>query len=152
MNFNKNLDLLTYPKEARPSLLAVHCMNPDCSTRFSDVLHVPSLNEACPMCGERGFLYPCDSIHLLVESLSGPLQSIRYPGKRYHFACNLARRAWNMGLKHPGFPISYTLDTSAVNCADCLKRAGYVLSNTTQQFNNSIGGVTPTPTHHPLGS
>ena len=111
----------------RPSLVAVHCMNPGCSSRFSDTSYVDSLHAPCPTCGEKEFLYPCDSVHLIRESSVGPLRSTS--GKRYQFVCNLARRAWNHGLVHPGFPIHQTLFPELANCPDCLKSVGYSLDS-----------------------
>lgn len=122
------------PAEARSSLLAVHCMNPGCRSKFSDTYYVDSLEAPCPGCGDKGILYPCNAVHMLVESLAGPLHSA-ITGKRYNYACSLARKAYNHGLKHPGFPIHHSLVPSAVNCPECLKQVGFALTSM-QQFTN----------------
>ena len=127
----KNLDTLILPGDQRPSLTAVHCMNPHCGSRFSDTYYVDSLNAPCPRCGEKRFLYPCNSVHLIQETLTGPLFS-KITGKRYHFVCDLARRAWNYGIKHGGFPMHHTQEPAAANCSDCLRLSGHVLDSNNQ--------------------
>lgn len=125
----------------RPSTVAVHCMNPSCQTRFSDTLYVDSLHAPCPRCGEKDFLYPCDSIHLIQPSLTGPL--LATSGKRYQFVCNLARQAWNHGLKHPGFPIHQTFYPELANCPDCLRSVGYSLGSDQQFHGEPVVGSVP---------
>ena len=121
-----------------PQKIPVHCMNEKCASRFSDTYFVDSLEAPCPGCGERKFLYPCDAVHLVVESLTGPLPS-KITGLRYNFACDLARKAYNYGLKHPGFPIHATMLEQACNCPDCLKRVGYQLTPD-HKFTNTLVG------------
>jgi len=123
-----NLDRLL--PDYRPSLIAVHCMNPSCKSRFSDTTYVDSLHAPCPHCGEKEFLYPCDSVHLIRPSTVGPI--LATSGKRYQFVCNLARQAWNHGLRHPGFPIHQTFYPELANCPDCLKAVDHVLDSNHQ--------------------
>jgi len=131
--FDKNLDSALLPPDLRGKLIPVHCMNPECRSRFSDTFYVDSLHAPCPSCGAKEFLYPCDAVHLLVPSITGMIVS-KTSGRRYNFACTLARKAWTHGLKHPGFPIHHTVYPESTTCSECLQRAGIRLGSNQQFF------------------
>jgi len=104
-------------------MIAVHCTNPECSSKFTDTYFVDSLQSPCPSCREKGSLVALEAIHLILPDKNGPLHS-SLERRNYRFLCEPATKAWFHGIRHPRYPVYYTRLLEAASCSECLRNYG----------------------------
>ena len=117
---------------AVPLLLPYRCYSPTCKANlalYSHITYLPSREEPCPHCKERGYIHELAIIHLIQLSQFGIIKASKFAEQhgtakasdRYDFLCEKSKTGYKEIVKSPNQPRHYTDLPESATCLYCLR-------------------------------